>query len=209
MRSLPSLRPALCRGELRKVNKTQTIRFGSARYSLPTGWVGKLVEVSVVDHEVVLSDDGREIDRHPLMAPGEVSIKDEHYQGRTRLPTRAVRIRTETERAFLALGSLSLHAISSTPERFRAAPESTARTAAFASPHRARPVRSLTGLSFDAAEFTFVTACSFASPRFAARVSPNAGGWLPGSSGGLPGRDSHPLVDGPGWATLGRQKVCR
>lgn len=107
MRPLPSLRPALCRGQLRKVNKTQTVRFGSARYSLPTGWVGKLVEISVVDHEVVLADDGREIDRHPLMAPGEVSIKDAHYQGRTRLPTRAVRIRTETERAFLALGPIA------------------------------------------------------------------------------------------------------
>ncbi len=104
MRLLPSLRPALCRGALRTVNKTQTIRFGSARYSLPTGWVGKLVEVSVVDHEVVLAEDGREIDRHPLMAPGEVSIKDEHYQGRTRVPTRAIRIRTGTERDFLALG---------------------------------------------------------------------------------------------------------
>jgi len=107
MRPLPSLRPALCRGALRKVNKTQTIRFGSARYSLPTGWVGKLVEVSVVDHEVVLAQDDREIDRHPLMAPGEVSIKDEHYQGRTRVPARAVRIRTGTERAFLALGPVA------------------------------------------------------------------------------------------------------
>ena len=107
MRPLPSLRPALCRGALRKVNKTQTIRFGSARYSLPTGWVGKLVEVSVVDHEVVLAADGQEIDRHPLIAPGEVSIKDEHYQGRTRLPARAVRIRTGTERAFLGLGPVA------------------------------------------------------------------------------------------------------
>ncbi len=107
MRPLPSLRPALCRGALRKVNKTQTIRFGSARYSLPTGWVGKLVEVSVVDHDVVLAQDGREIDRHVLVAPGEVSIKDEHYQGRARVPARAVRIRTGTERAFLALGPAS------------------------------------------------------------------------------------------------------
>jgi hypothetical protein len=41
------------------------------------------------------------------MAPGEVSIKDEHYQGRPRVPTRAVRIRTGTERAFLALGPVS------------------------------------------------------------------------------------------------------
>src|SRR5712692_4160716 len=77
-------------------NKIQTIRFGSARSSLPTGWVGKLIEVSVLDHEVVLAQDEHEIDRHPLMAPGEVSIKDEHYQGRTRVPARAVRIRTGT-----------------------------------------------------------------------------------------------------------------
>jgi len=104
MRPLPSLRPALCRGELRKVNKTQTIRFGSARYSLPTEWVGKVVEVSVVDHGVVLAYDGRKIDCHPLMAPGEVSIKDEHYKGKPRVPARAIRVRTGTERAFIALG---------------------------------------------------------------------------------------------------------
>src|SRR5260370_31866225 len=47
----------------------------------------------------------------------------------------------------------SLHAISSTPERVWAAPESTAQTAAFAQPDRARPTRSLTGLPFGAAEF--------------------------------------------------------
>src|SRR5262245_55292210 len=41
------------------------------------------------------------------------------------------------------------------------------------------------------------TACNFATPRFDARISPDAGGSLPGSSGGLPGRDSHPLVDWP------------
>src|SRR5487761_1804258 len=70
----------------------------------------------------------------------------------------------------------SLHATSLTPERFRAAPESTARTTAFAQKRRARPTRSLTGCSFDAAEFTYVAACSFASPRFNARLSPDVGG---------------------------------
>jgi transposase len=104
MRRLPSLRPALCRGELRKVDRMQTIRFGSARYSLPTAWVGKQIEVTVQDHEVVLTYDGNEIERHLLMAPGEVSIKDEHYQGKTRMPARAIRVRTGTERAFIALG---------------------------------------------------------------------------------------------------------
>jgi len=53
MRPLPSLRPALCRGELRKVDRMQTIRFGSARYSLPTRWVGQQVEVMVVDEDLV------------------------------------------------------------------------------------------------------------------------------------------------------------
>lgn len=41
------------------MNKAQTNRFGSPRYSLPTGWVGKLVEVSAVDHEVTLAEDSR------------------------------------------------------------------------------------------------------------------------------------------------------
>jgi hypothetical protein len=104
MRPLPSLRPALCRGELRKVDRMQTIRFGSARYSLPTAWVGKQIEITVQDHEVVLALDGNEIERHLLMAPGEVSIKDEHYQGKTRMPARAIRVRSGTERAFIALG---------------------------------------------------------------------------------------------------------
>lgn len=104
MRPLPSLRPALCRGELRKVDRMQTIRFGSARYSLPTRWVGQQVEVMVVDEEVVIGADGREITRHPLVAPGEVSIRDEHYPGKSGSPRRAVRARTGSERAFLALG---------------------------------------------------------------------------------------------------------
>jgi len=104
MRPLPSLRPALCRGQLRKVDRLQTIRFGSARYSLPTRWVGQHVEVMVVDEEVVIGADGREITRHPLMAPGEVSIRDEHYAGKRSTPTRAIRVRTGSERAFIALG---------------------------------------------------------------------------------------------------------
>ena len=36
LRPLPSLRPPLRRGEARKVDKLSTVRFGSARYSVPT-----------------------------------------------------------------------------------------------------------------------------------------------------------------------------
>jgi transposase len=107
MRPLPSLRPALCRGALRKVDRMQTVRFGSARYSLPTRWVGQQVEVMVIDEEVVIGADGREITRHPLMAPGEVSIRDEHYPGKSGTPSRAIRTRTGSERAFMALGPIA------------------------------------------------------------------------------------------------------
>lgn len=104
MRPLPSLRPPLCRGELRKVGRLQTVRYASARYSLPSAWVGKKVEVAVVDDEVIISYDGREIVRHPLMAPGEISIIDEHYSVSAQRPLRPVRVKTATERAFLAFG---------------------------------------------------------------------------------------------------------
>jgi transposase len=107
MRPLPSLRPPLCRGELRKVGRLQTVRFASARYSLPSAWVAKRVEMVVVDDEVVIFYDGREIERHPLMAPGEVSIKDEHYGVGAQRPLRPIRVKTGTERAFIALGPVA------------------------------------------------------------------------------------------------------
>ena len=107
MRTLPSLRPPLSRGELRKVGRLQTVRFASARYSLPRVWVGKKVEVAVVDDEVVVSYDGREIERHPLMAPGEISIKDEHYEVSAGRPLRPIRVKTGTERTFIGLGPVA------------------------------------------------------------------------------------------------------
>src|SRR5262249_20156360 len=97
-------------------------------------------------------------------------------------------------------GRPSLHADLSTPERFRAAPKSKARTAAFAQLTQARPARSLTGLSFDAAGFSFLTACSFVPPPFGSASQRLPEISLPGSSGGLPGPDSHRLVASPCWA---------
>lgn len=107
MRPLPGLRPPLSRGELRKVGRLQTVRFASARYSLPRSFVGKKVEVAVVDEEVVIAYDGREVERHPLMAPGETSIKDEHYPDSVRRPQRPIRVKTGAERAFIALGPVA------------------------------------------------------------------------------------------------------
>ncbi len=107
MRPLPCLRPPLCRGELRKVGRLQTVRFATARYSLPSAWVGKKVEVAVVDEEVVISYDGREVVRHPLMAPSEISILDQHYAVGAARPLRPIRVKTGTERAFLTLGPVA------------------------------------------------------------------------------------------------------
>ena len=67
---LPSLRAVLRRAERRKVDRLQTVRFGSACYSVRAGhWV----EVGADDGVVVISEGQHEIARHPLVGPGEVS----------------------------------------------------------------------------------------------------------------------------------------
>lgn len=104
LRALPSLRPPLRRGELRKVDKLSTVRIGSARYSVPRELIGRQVEVIATGSEVLIEHAGDVVACHQLIAPGEVSIIDEHYGGPRRGPARAVRPRSGSERAFLALG---------------------------------------------------------------------------------------------------------
>ena len=104
LRPLPSLRPPLRRGEKRRVDKLSTVRIGSARYSVPRELVGRDVFVIASNDEVVIEHDDEVVARHALVAPGEVSIIDEHYGGPRRGPSRAARPRSGTERAFLALG---------------------------------------------------------------------------------------------------------
>ena len=107
LRALPSLRPPLRRGETRKVDRLATVRFGSARYSVPAGLVGQQVEVSAADGQVVIFSGDQPVATHPLVAPGEVSIVDDHYGGPRRPPARAVRPRSAAERAFLQLGAVA------------------------------------------------------------------------------------------------------
>lgn len=107
LRPLPSLRPPLRRGALRKVDRLATVRIGSARYSVPRALVGLEVEVAATDGEVVVFRAGLEVARHPLVAPGECSIRDEHYGGPDRRPRRGVRPRSDAERAFLSLGEVA------------------------------------------------------------------------------------------------------
>lgn len=107
LRPLPSLRPPLRRGELRKVDKLSTVRIGSARYSVPRELIGRQVEVIATGSAVLIEHAGEVIACHQLIAPGEVSIIDEHYGGPRRGPARAVRPRSGSERAFLALGPVA------------------------------------------------------------------------------------------------------
>ena len=107
LRPLPSLRPPLRRGERRRVDKLSTVRIGSARYSVPRELVGLDVMVLAADGEVLVERDDTLVARHPLVAPGEVSIVDEHYGGPRRGPSRAARPRSGSEKAFLALGAVA------------------------------------------------------------------------------------------------------
>ncbi len=110
LRPLPGLRPPLRRGERRKVDRLATVRFGSARYSVPARLVGQTVEVAADDHEVTICHGDAEVAHHPLIAPGEASICDDHYggpRGNGGRPTRAIRPRSQAERASVALGPVA------------------------------------------------------------------------------------------------------
>lgn len=104
LRPLPSSRPAVACGERRKVDRLATIRFCSARYSVPHRLVGKTVNVTATDRELVVLFDGVPVAHHPLLAPGECSVIDAHYPTPPPAGARPLRPRTDTERAFLALG---------------------------------------------------------------------------------------------------------
>lgn len=106
LRPLPALRPRIGRAEIRKVDKLATIRVASARYSVPSALVGTKVEAVTYDQVVRIYriDTGELVAVHDQVGPGESSILDEHYPTPRKPPSRGPRPRTETERAFLALG---------------------------------------------------------------------------------------------------------
>jgi hypothetical protein len=86
------------------VDKLSCVRFGSARYSAPLSLIGRSVEVHVSGDRVRLVHLGSVMAEHPLAAPGETSICDDHYGGPRTPARRAPRPRSDTERAVLALG---------------------------------------------------------------------------------------------------------
>jgi hypothetical protein len=104
LRALPAWRPAVACGEPRRVDRLATIRFASARYSVPHRLVGKTVEVQASDRDLVVLFEGVPAAQHALLGPGECSIEDAHYPSPPPTGTRPLRPRTDTERRFLALG---------------------------------------------------------------------------------------------------------
>jgi transposase len=104
MGTLPSLRATIGKLVVRKVDRLSCVRFGSARYSVPTVHIGRQVELVAQDGKVLIIFLGEIIAEHDLVAPGETSVLDEHYGGPRPMPTRAVRPKTTSEKAFCALG---------------------------------------------------------------------------------------------------------
>jgi transposase len=106
LRPLPSLRPSFGRSATRRVDRLSCVRFGSARYSVPTKLIGRDVEVRAAGNEVQVAHFGEVVATHPLAAPGEASVKDEHYGGPRRAPERRPRPRSAAEKAICALGDV-------------------------------------------------------------------------------------------------------
>jgi transposase len=104
---LPSLRPEIgVPSVTRKVDRLSCIRYGSARYSVPTRLIGATVRI-VIDHGALLVVEpatGAIVAEHELVAPGETSILDEHYDGPRPAPSRGPRPKTGAEQQFCALG---------------------------------------------------------------------------------------------------------
>ena len=106
---LPSLRAGIGRFVTRKVDRLACVRFGSARYSVPVRLIGSQVRLRTDDGRllVIMTGTGEVIAEHTLVAPGEASVRDEHYGGPRPAPRRAVRPKTAAEKEFCSLGPVA------------------------------------------------------------------------------------------------------
>ena len=64
------------------------MRFGSARYSVPARLIGEQVGLRTDDGRllVIVTGTGEVVAEHILVAPGEASVRDEHYGGPRPVP---------------------------------------------------------------------------------------------------------------------------
>src|SRR5580692_10003041 len=93
---LPSLRASTGRQVTRKVDRLSCVRFGSARYSVPVRLIGQSVGLCTDDGRllVIMTAAGQVVAEHVLVAPGEASVRDEHYGGAPAAPPRGGRPET-------------------------------------------------------------------------------------------------------------------
>jgi transposase len=104
---LPSLRLHVGpEPENRKVDRLSCVRFASARYSVPARLIGERVTLQPGEGRMLITDPatGEVVAEHPLVAPGEVSVLDEHYGGPRPVPARSPRPRTVAEQLFCGIG---------------------------------------------------------------------------------------------------------
>ena len=107
---LPSLRASIGKTVTRMVDRLSCVRFASARYSVPTRLIGSKVQLRIDDGRLlaIMTGTGEVAAEHVLVAPGEASVRDEHYGGpRPDAPRRKVRPKTAAEKEFCALGPVA------------------------------------------------------------------------------------------------------
>jgi transposase len=107
---LPSLRASIGKTVTRTVDRLSCVRFASARYSVPARLIGTRVQVRIDDGRLlaIVAATGEMVAEHVLVAPGEASVRDEHYGGpRPDVPRRAVRPKTAAEKEFCTLGPVA------------------------------------------------------------------------------------------------------
>jgi Mu transposase-like protein len=106
---LPSLRASIGKMVTRKVDRLSCVRFASARYSVPTRLIGTEVRLRAGDGRLlmIVAGTGEVVAEHVLVAPGEASVRDEHYGGPRPAPRRAVRPKTAAEKQFCSLGPVA------------------------------------------------------------------------------------------------------
>ena len=73
---------------------------------MPVRLIGESVRLRTDDGRLlaIMTGAGQVVAEHVLVAPGEASVRDEHYGGPRPAPRRAVRPKTAAEKAFCALG---------------------------------------------------------------------------------------------------------
>jgi transposase len=105
--SLPQLRANAGKVIYRTVDKLSCVRFASARYSVPTQHIAKVVQLRVSDGRLTITLLGVTLADHAVVVPGETSILDDHYGGPRAKPRRAVRARTPDEVVFCTYGPVA------------------------------------------------------------------------------------------------------